>query len=71
MTDKNRRVIFSQTGKQIWISIARYSDGFLRYLNEDEVKDTKLMRVDQFGPFDISSATEMKRVSEIILALHF
>lgn len=71
MTNWNRRAVIAQNKKHIYITIAKYDDRYVRYLNgKCPISSKNMMKMCQFGPFRIENPEEVRLAAGILLALH-
>ncbi|KKZ68153.1 hypothetical protein EMCG_06164 [[Emmonsia] crescens] len=66
--DIYRRFLVSQNRHEIYLTIAEYDDAYVKYLH-NENKDTKsMMKMNEFGPWTLSSKSHMRDFAAIMLA---
>lgn len=75
----------SQDNHEIWLTIAKYDEEYIQYLrdelptqqpvgskrNSDSAKPWPFMRMHQYGPWNIQSASSMRGLARIIVGLIF
>ncbi|KAB8256852.1 hypothetical protein BDV32DRAFT_152872 [Aspergillus pseudonomiae] len=68
-----KRVLVSQDGTEIYISVFQYDQGWLRYLEGGRgcIVNAGFAYMHRYGPWNIRRAAQMKHFAEIILALLF
>jgi hypothetical protein len=66
-----RRFIISQDQHQIFITLADYWTGYVKYLQgvSGASRDISLMTMNEYGPWDTRSAGDMYDLSLILLAI--
>ena len=62
------RVLVSQDRHEIYITIANYDDSYARYVAGLSETDS-FLKMDEYGPFDISEHRHMFYLGRIMLAL--
>jgi hypothetical protein len=63
-----RRIIVAQNGKDIYIVISVYNDGWLQYINQSTPTE-EFMTMYRYGPYPIDDAQAVREFSETILSL--
>ncbi|GAB1201872.1 hypothetical protein APSETT445_000464 [Aspergillus pseudonomiae] len=68
-----KRVLVSQDGTDIYISVFQYDQGWLRYLEggRGSIVHAGFAYMHRYGPWNIRKAAQMNHFAEIILALLF
>jgi hypothetical protein len=64
----NRRLLVSQDRHEIYLTFARFSSGYVKYLKEGIKEGEPFLLMHEFGPFDIKHMRHMKKLGETILA---
>ncbi|PYI29013.1 hypothetical protein BP00DRAFT_427913 [Aspergillus indologenus CBS 114.80] len=64
-----RRILLSQDRHEIFITVARYDDKYLDFLDGKPGPERAFMRMHEFGPWDTQSITDMKQVAVILIAM--
>jgi hypothetical protein len=65
------RVLVSQDGTDVYISVFQYDQGWLRYLNggPGSIAHAGFAYMHRYGPWNIQEAIEMEHFARIIVAL--
>ena len=65
----NSRIIISQGRQEIYISVAKYDDNYIVYLETGKVQNNPFITIHQFGPWSTHSSAAMRELGPIILAI--
>jgi hypothetical protein len=57
----------SQTDTEVWLTFASFDQDYVKYLRNQKAKQS-FLRMQRYGPYRISSARNMERLSQIIVA---
>ena len=63
------RIIISQDRQETYISVAKYNDDYINYLQTGDVSSDPFMMMYEFGPWNIDSPSAMAELGPIILAI--
>ncbi|GAA88048.1 hypothetical protein AKAW_06162 [Aspergillus luchuensis IFO 4308] len=63
------RIIISQDRQEIYISVAKYDDNYIAYLQTRNNQSNPFMTMHQFGPWNTHSAAAMRELGPILLAI--
>ncbi|PLB33630.1 uncharacterized protein BDW47DRAFT_90801 [Aspergillus candidus] len=66
---KKPRTIISQDRQEIYISVAKYSNDYINYLQTGDMSSDPFMVMHQFGPWNINDASAMSKLGPILLAI--
>ena len=57
----------SQTCTEVWLTFASFNQDYVKYLRNQKAKQS-FLRMQRYGPYRITDADEMERLSRIIVA---
>jgi len=61
--------LISQDAKEIYINVATFDSGYVRYVLGDNDGDVSFLTMQSYGPFLVDDKKSMSRLGEILLAL--
>ncbi|KAA8641643.1 uncharacterized protein ATNIH1004_011779 [Aspergillus tanneri] len=69
--DEKMRIIVSQDRHEIFLTVAKYDDNYIKYLGDKNHRSESpsFMTMYQFGPWDTLDSTHMKYLGPILLAI--
>lgn len=67
MANKDSRVTVAQDGKEMYIIISEYTDGYLAYITDNKPTND-FMAMTQYGPYAIDNAADVNEFAYIVLS---
>ena len=65
---KYRYVLVSQHRQEVYVSVAQYDDGYLKYMKgEDKDSDRSFLTMHCFGPWDILYYKHIHQIARLLL----
>lgn len=62
------RLLISQDRHEVYLNFAEFDDLYIGYVKGRSKAPVSLLRMHEYGPFDITNGKHMKALGEIVLA---